>query len=355
MEVFLPKYDGYQTKFIMASHADRTAMSACYKNSEMTCVTCHNPHVSVKQTPTETFNNACKNCHNTNKNEVCSLGEQVRLAKNDNDCSSCHMPVSPSIDIPHVTIHDHYIRKPIPEGAKDAVEQFIGLANITNPKNNDPLIRTKAYLKFYEGFQSEARMLDSAAIFLAKVPAGTAKTEASIHLAFLKDDFNKITKISIVPTAVFQDPWNWYRVGEAFYRNEKWNKAENYFQKALEERPFNLDFKNKLGSVWMKQKKLKEAKSLFAQIIQENPTHIPALNNLGFVYLNEGNVKQANAFYEKALALNPDYVPALMNTLGVLLIKQDDKGIKKILDRVLFLEPTNEKALFLKNNPAAFK
>ena len=348
MEVFLPKFDGYQTQFIMASHADRTAMSECYKQSEMTCISCHNPHVSVKETNKETFDAACKNCHSSKKDLLCSMEESARMAENNNNCYGCHMPVSPSIDIPHVTIHDHYIRKPIPEDAKNQIEAFIGLSNITNPKNKDPLIRAKAYIRFYEAFQSEARMLDSVQVFLDQTKASLQKQEAEIHLAFLKNDFKKIKQLIPSEGTVFSDPWNWYRIGEAFYQEKKWSKAEKFYRKALESRPLNLDFKNKLGSTLMQLGDLTEAKKVFAEIIQENPQHIPALNNLGFVYLNERKIEQATNFYKKALQLNPDYVPALLNQIGLAMIAQDQSTIETLLERVLELEPTNEKALILK-------
>ena len=67
MNVFMPVYKGQENEHIMASHVERLKMSQCFiqttKKAEanpnfknqlypyqnaMTCVTCHNPHVSVK-------------------------------------------------------------------------------------------------------------------------------------------------------------------------------------------------------------------------------------------------------------------------------------------------------------------
>ncbi|MCX6297001.1 MAG: multiheme c-type cytochrome, partial [Bacteroidetes bacterium] len=125
---FLPRYKNADNEFIMASHADRLKQSKCFKNTinaqsnstslrpgknSLTCITCHNPHVSVKFAGKDVFNNACKNCHNTGtKNGLCSEKLIIREKVLDN-CVSCHMPNSGSIDIPHVSVHDHYIRKPI--------------------------------------------------------------------------------------------------------------------------------------------------------------------------------------------------------------------------------------------------
>ncbi|NNC95947.1 MAG: pilus assembly protein TadD, partial [Chitinophagales bacterium] len=93
MEVFIPRYEGERENFIMASHADRLKQSNCYKSSEMTCISCHNPHKSVRLTGTNVFNAKCGKCHNSG-NETCSLEINVRITTNDNNCVDCHMPSS---------------------------------------------------------------------------------------------------------------------------------------------------------------------------------------------------------------------------------------------------------------------
>ena len=147
ISVFLPKYTNSNTEFIMASHADRLKQSACFIKSyekiqnknilkpykdAMTCITCHNPHVSVRETNANVFNDACLSCHNAkteNENTKLKLQNAHKLFKKNtwSNCVSCHMPVSGSSDIPHVTVHDHYIRKPITVEEKNKIKTFIGL------------------------------------------------------------------------------------------------------------------------------------------------------------------------------------------------------------------------------------
>ncbi|MCK6650044.1 MAG: cytochrome c3 family protein, partial [Bacteroidia bacterium] len=159
MTTFLPRYEGADDEFIMASHADRLKQSKCfissfkeetdktsfrpYKNA-LTCVTCHDPHVSVKATETNVFNNACNKCHGGKDQIACSEKKEV-LSKKENNCVSCHMPRSGSIDIPHVTVHDHYIRKPVKKEEIAKVKKFIGLYAV-NEKNPDNTTKAKAYL-----------------------------------------------------------------------------------------------------------------------------------------------------------------------------------------------------------------
>jgi predicted CXXCH cytochrome family protein len=117
-DVFMPRYKGDDETFIMASHAQRLQLSKCFIESSinssgkavgLTCINCHNPHVSVKVTGKEIFNNACLKCHQSA--DACKEKASLKMT-NNNNCVACHMPKSGTIDIPHVTVHDHWIRKP---------------------------------------------------------------------------------------------------------------------------------------------------------------------------------------------------------------------------------------------------
>ncbi len=349
MDVFLPRYDGAQTQFIMASHADRTAMSKCYTMSDMTCITCHNPHISVKQTPQAVFDQACIDCHSTQEQSLCSMDLVSREQENGNNCSGCHMPESPSIDIPHVTVHDHFIRKPISEEERNKVEQFVGLKCISSEAAVYPLTRAKAFLKYHESFQSDAYLLDSAKIYLDRINDLELKAEALIQYYFLEDQLAKIRDLSgKFSESAIKEAWTFYRMGEAFYQNGDMGTAGNYFDLALELKPKNLDFGNKKASVFMAKGNLKEAEALFLSIIKEDPWHFAALSNLGFLKMQKGDIKGSEEYLNRALAVQPDYVPGLMNKLAWLMgMKQKEKATA-LVEQVLALEPNNDKARKLK-------
>ncbi len=136
MNVFMPEYEGAQDKMIMASHVERMKKSQCYLQSgKMSCITCHNPHVSVKFTPRSQYLNACQSCHgNVAGQHQCTELAQVRAAKN-NDCVTCHMPHNGSIDIPHVAVTDHFIRKrPVEDSMQEKIAAFLGLRCFNNDR-----------------------------------------------------------------------------------------------------------------------------------------------------------------------------------------------------------------------------
>lgn len=346
MDVYLPEYDGNQTQFIMASQAHRLTKSQCYQKSEMNCWTCHNPHVSVRQTPAEHFNATCQKCH---QQKTCSLSEQQRQKQNKNNCYACHLPPSPSIDIPHVTVHDHYIRRPIPEQEKKKVEKFIGLVAANNPRPS-ALSRAQGYLHYFESYTSgkNKNLLDSAQYYLNAATQKYAPhqlLDATIHLYYLQENYEKIiaTINKIAPQNV-QKAWTAYRIGEAFWQQKNIAQAESFFARANQLLPLQSDFQNKLAACYMANSQWQKAEQLLNQLLKETPKHVSALTNLGFVYVNIGNLSRAEQYYQKALALDPDYTAALMNYAALLLLQQDKAKARQLLGKVLQKQPNNDQA-----------
>ena len=237
---FLPKYENRDDEFIMASHADRLKMSKCFIESEknaknsndklrpykdaLTCVTCHNPHLSVKSTLGNVFNQKCIVCHKTVKHE-----SKIE----SNNCVSCHMPNSGSIDIPHVSVHDHYIRKPIKKSDESKLRKFVGLRPI-NFSTPSYLIMAKAYLNQYEKFDNNPFLIDSALYYLSKldVKNDLNSCSESIRAFFLKGDYQKVTqcckefKGDILNQLNFKSldnahAWTAYRIGETYVNMDK--------------------------------------------------------------------------------------------------------------------------------------
>ncbi len=395
MTVFLPKYKNADDQFIMASHADRLKQSKCFikskelvatKNSggnalkpykdALTCITCHNPHLSVKETNKEVFNDACRNCHVSEiENQKSKIASTIILCsaikKTDfktSNCVSCHMPSSGSIDIPHVSVHDHYIRKPISGShkpnnqistkEKKEIKEFLGLYAI-NEKNPKPIIKAKAYLNQYEKFEPNRYYLDSAAFYLSSINEKDIKTnlEPLVQLYFIKQDYSKIillvnqlTDEYLLNTRLIKQSysndhaWACYRIAESLYKLGQTKRAITYFKKSVSLAPYALDFKNKLATALLTVNKLNEAEILYTELLDEYPKHVSALTNLGFVKLQKGEVDFSQTLYLKALGLDPDYEPLLLNLAGLYAYKKDFKQSKLYLERILKKNPNNMQA-----------
>lgn len=383
MTVFLPKYEGADDEFIMASHADRLKMSQCFLKTEgqgenaevnslrphkngLTCITCHNPHVSVDATAKDIFNEKCKDCHTSPLSPLqqkrgvspavgvrpCTEKAAVRAKKQDN-CVSCHMPRSGSIDIPHVTVTDHFIRKPVKKNDVAAVKKFIGLIAI-NEKEPEPKVKAEAYINQFEKFDHNLSYLDSALQYLNN--SAGRNHNLIVRALFLKKDYKKIASLNSAhllnqATTSYDndDAWACYRVGESLQNVGRTGDAYMYYNEAATLAPRNLEFQNKLAGNLYNQNKKEEAERIYRKIIEEYPGFAPAWCNLGVIFLENNDLGMAMTFYNKALSLDPDYELALLNKAAILIYEKKNSEAKITLKKILKKNPKNEKALALQD------
>lgn len=346
VEVYMPKYKGRDDEFIMASHAQRLQMSKCFMvsgtnqaSAKLTCITCHNPHVSVKVTGKQVFNQACGNCHNMKT--ACTEKQQIRLAKQDN-CTGCHMPLSGTIDIPHVTVHDHKIQKPAKAVEKSKLKEFAGIYCVNNPQT-DFASKAKAYLAYYEKFEGEEAALDSGSHYLTGEATNNEEfLDTRIHYLYLKHNEQTIIQLarSLKPESTSK-PWMCYRIGQAYQNYNELPQAESWYRRAVELAKANLSFKNKLGAVLVQQQKLEEGIAVLNESLQLNPKQPEAITNLGFAKLLSGDLNAAMNHYNQAINLDPDFEQVLVNKAAILNMQGNKQESKKLLQQVLKRNPKN--------------
>jgi TPR repeat protein len=342
MNTFMPNYSGSENHMIMASHVERMKMSDCYINSgKMSCITCHNPHVSVKFTPQEQYLNACNSCHGSQA--ACTEKLEIQNTKNNN-CITCHMPKNGSIDIPHVAVTDHFIRrKPILEN-KNEVVKFISMICYNNDKP-DARTRARAFLEFYERYEPAPVFLDSAKMYLQKSGVNIEQDADNdlIRVYFLQENYKGL--ISLVQNkkpSDFIDAWTAYRIGESYLHTQNIPQAVAFLKQAVQLKKYALDFQNKLGKAYLLAKNNAEAKSVFSFIVSENPRNAEAQAGLGYIAMEEKNLQLAKKYLSTSLMLNPDQTQTLIN-LAVVLYQGNEKSlITPLLLRALNLEPENE-------------
>lgn len=353
MDIYLPRYTDSDDEFIMASHVDRFKLSKCFQSDNtFSCTSCHNPHVSIKETNIKTFNKTCNNCH---KEKECAAPLAERELKSNN-CVTCHMPRSGSIDIPHVSVHDHFIRKPITKTKSDEIRTFIKLEAINN---TSPSKRSKirGYLQHFEKFKAEKAALDSAqALLQSAKPDSSYFFEWILYYHLSNMPFNiqkKVQSKGIQQTLKKlnkqdysnKDAWTSYRIGEAYYTTSDYKNSLLFYVNAAKLAPYNLEFKNKLGSVYTKLELFNQAKNQFKNIIDEYPNYAEAHNNLGYIYMVQQNFDAAEKHISRALELDPKYSQARLNYAGLYLALGEVKRAKKLLFELLEDEPDNQKVL----------
>jgi tetratricopeptide (TPR) repeat protein len=253
------------------------------------------------------------------------------------------MPRSGTIDIPHVTVHDHWIKKPakdVKQNEIDKVKEFAGLYCINN-KETTELSKVKALINYVEKFNGQKEALNKAQQFI-----NTSKTnwnEQKIHLLYLQNDYDGIIAIaSFIKVNEQTNVWLCYRVGQAFQAKNDYVRAELFFQKAVSLSPQSIDFIDKLAQAKIMLNKLDEAILLLNNNLLQNEKKEGSLVNLGFAYLKQNNLTLAKTNYNKALALNPDNEQALLNLAAVYNLENNKPEALKLLKRILVVNPKNE-------------
>jgi tetratricopeptide (TPR) repeat protein len=274
------------------------------------------------------------------------------------NCVGCHMPKSGSIDIPHVTVHDHYIRKPLSKTEKEKIKEFIGLYSV-NEKNPDALTKARAYINQYEKFEWKEYYLDSA---LRLLPGTTKEDlekniEVLVQLYFLKNDYTKIHELvtlygieQLLGTRLTKksysndNAWTAYRIGDSYFNLGNIDLAIRFFNQANNLAPFNPEFKDKLANSYAQKGNNRLARKHYEEALKENPKFVNSLSNLGFLNLSEGNPAEAERLYNLAYQYDPDYEPLLMNMAGLANFKGDVKRSRDLLQIILKKNPENEQA-----------
>lgn len=367
MSVFLPRYKHADDEFIMASHADRLKQSACFIKSlpkagqtnslkpykdALTCITCHNPHVSVRKTNTNVFNDACIGCHTAETISVKHISQSVNAQSN---CVSCHMPASGSTDIPHVSVHDHFIRVPLSKKEKQQLKTFIGLASINETKPS-ALTKAMAYLQQYEKFEQTETYLDSARFYLSQCVTNDAVQRARIQLAYDSKKYQDVVRLVETNgqenlTKTFSsvridnaNAWTCYRIAESYYTLAQLQPALHWIKQAVAAAPYNLDFRNKYANILALLNQTNAAIKEYQRVLEEHPENVQALVNLGYLSLANGRPDVCFSYYSRALQLDPDYEMLLLNLSGYYLYTGNTAEAKNCLLRLLKRHPENKQA-----------
>lgn len=359
MEVFLPRFTNSDKRFIMASQADRLRMSPCFtKSNALSCISCHNPHHAVKDTLRNPYNAACRSCHNAQTTasslKNCIENTNLRQAANDN-CVSCHMKKSGSIDIPHVHITDHYIHRStarpadtISDTDKKEIAQFLGLQNLTTP-NPSALSMARGYLALYDKFMAEPLVLDSALAYLQHIGDKNPLSVATwIHYYFIKMDYANIAQLAqSIDNQNLTDAWTAYRIGESFSQLHQLAQAQTFLERAVRLQTYNLEFQEKLSLVYAKQGNIKKGKQILEWVLSEQGDRKLAHSNLGFMYVQSNDLNKALYHYNQSLALDMDYEPAILNKAALLIQLRRLDEARALLNGLLKRQPQHERALQL--------
>jgi len=276
--------------FEIAHAAYRLRKSACFHNSQMTCLTCHDPHdIPRGREAVDHYTEVCLNCHR-------GVAHTVALPPTST-CISCHMPKRRTDDVVHVVMTDHFIRRTQPRH-----DLLAPITESTAPEDNF----TKVTL-----------------YYPAKAPS-TPAAEISIAEAQVKD--NGIARLqALLERYQPKSPDPYLVLADAYDREGNNAEVVRWSRQALAKRENYRPAIVKLAPALFAIHQEAQAIEVLEGAVQRYPADDLLLSDLGNAYLRQGEIAQASAALDRAVRANPDR-PESHNLLGVIAVRQGDQA-----------------------------
>lgn len=255
--------------------------SRCYQLSagQMSCNSCHAPHTVPEEAEKAAYyKSRCISCHDGQGHSECDLALDERIKQSqDDDCTQCHMPSLPTVDVPHTSQTDHRVlRNPSKQGSRQA-----------SPEN----------LKVYEADRLDQPVIDRAhGIFLVQKTADTGN-KALAHQA-----------IELLQTVVENDPTDVQALealGRAYEATYNIAGAEQFLKQALEVQPESEDALRALMLLNHDNGNLDAGIEYGRRLVKLNPAHNEYHGRLAHMLAQRGLFEEALETGLTAVELQP--------------------------------------------------
>jgi len=270
--------------------AYRLRKSACFRNSQMTCLTCHDPHdIPRGEEAVKHYTEVCLSCHQ-------GVAHTVALPP-ASTCLTCHMPKRRTNDAVHVVMTDHFIRRIEP--------------------NRDLLA------PIAETIAPEGSFTKVALYYPAKAPA---TPEAEISMAEAQVNDNGIARLqALLERYQPNSPEPYLVLADAYDRAGNNEEVARWSRQALTKRENFRPAVVKLAPALFALHQDAQAIKVLEDAVAQYPTDDLLLSDLGNAYLRQGEIAQASAVLERALEANPERSET-HNLLGVVAVKRGDSA-----------------------------
>lgn len=286
---------GREDKFEIAHQAYRLRKSACFNASEMTCVTCHNPHsIPRGADAARHYVSVCRSCHQ---------GAHGAAVPAKNTCIDCHMPRRRAEDAVHVVMTDHYIQR--------------------RPPSHDLLARRQ---------ESDEKNIYRGAVvpyYPAKLPPNSER-ELYLALAQVQAGANLQAGIPQLQQAIEKHAPEgaefFFELGKAYAKVGNAVEAIPWYEKALARRADHRQTLVEFGSALIAAGHLSRAAEVLEKAVALPRPDTVAMINLGNVYLRQSEPGRAQHILQQAIAVDVD-APDAHNLLGLTALQNGDTAL----------------------------
>ncbi|MFL6451879.1 MAG: tetratricopeptide repeat protein [Bryobacteraceae bacterium] len=369
-------------RFEIAGAAYRLRQSACFRQSQMTCLTCHNPHdIPRGSEAKQHYVSVCRTCHS---NSV----HVSKMSGASTSCLDCHMPKRRSQDAVHTIMTDHFIQRKKPAGnllaelsepdeEKDSYrgevvpyypaqvkgndELYVAVAQVKDSANLEGGISRlqRALDKDKIGHPQPSTELGNAFAKLQQQEKGVAAYEQSLRVRknyppalkglvaalFAEGKLDEVEGvIGDAKNAGQLDPVLLTNLGNAYLQRGKPASAEAPLAEAATLDPDLAETQNLLGLVGVAKGDAAGAESRFRKAIRIQPDLALAHHNLANLLGQTNRYSEAKYEFRKALAIDPNYIDAHRHYALLLEITSDFEGARSELETAVKLDPNQPEA-----------
>lgn len=375
--------------FEVADSPHRLSLSRCFKesNGALTCITCHNPHRSIKTFSLDHYNSKCMDCH----------APESLLTKNvshphvqTDNCISCHMNRTGADNTLHgVSNTDHWIRV-------EANKTMIDWKSLRKPASEQPAItlspdvdakddglqirRGMAYFDYHLYHDRRRLYLDSALAYLSQ-GLNQAQRDARGYFNLGEVQFelgqSDLALTSYTRALRLQPDYDEasFKAAKAYAAKGNTAEAIRLYRRAVSTKPddpayleglgmalidsgaiddgirtlervLSLDRGNPntysyLGSTYaMELNQPEKALPYFKELITLEPDFPSGNMNLGNTYALLGNYTEAKRFYQSELAVQPRSAEAYFNLGKVYVLEGKKSEARAAFEKVLEIDPS---------------
>jgi len=271
--------------------------SVCFQKSQMTCLTCHDPHdIPRGEQATQQYVEVCQTCHAATKDLKSDAAHKGVVMKAGSTCLTCHMPKRrPEASI-HVILTDHWIQRRLPPGDLQA------------PLTEKPFVPDQTKVAIY-------------------YPKSDAQNNADLYLAVAQINDAGVDGIGNLRTVLDREHPRWpepyVALGRACTQAGQTDAAIKAFQQALDQRTDDYEALNGLSNALLATNRTDEAIAVLQRGAKRYADDDRFLVNLGNTYLRQGRAQDAQDVLNKTLAVNPENARA-RNLLGLAAVQTHD-------------------------------
>ena len=314
--------------FEVADSPHRLSLSRCYKESQgaLTCITCHNPHRSIKTFTMQHYNDKCMTCHVPTL--LPTTAASHTHAQTDN-CVSCHMKRTGTDNTLHgVSNTDHWIRV-------DAERTVIDWTSLRRPASEQPVVslapdvdatddgwqmrRGMAYLDYHLNHDRRKEYLDSALSYLAdglkRIPNDARGHFSMAEVRYELGQSDLALAAYQKATALNPDlDEAYFKIGRVESEKRNLPAAIQSYRKAVALKPDEPSYLEGLGMALVDSGAADEGLRILQRVLSIDGSNPYTLSYLGSTYAMElGQPAKALPYFKALLVLEPDFPDGHMN------------------------------------------